>query len=124
MILFILVNIVFLPILGGIFGNQETGFVSPVGMSVLIGAFVFGIGMQLEDGYVSGSVIGSAHFTWWMITPNIGPVSFIETFGVPGDSSFSLHSKCYDWKHNRHKTSPCMWTIEEIIEHLSLLLKR
>lgn len=112
MMLFLLANIMFLPILAGVFGNEATGYVSPVGISVLIGAFIFGIGMQLGDGcasgtlyhlgggdsralltligFVAGSVIGSAHFTWWMGTPNIGPVSFIKKFGVPGGFLFNL----------------------------------
>ncbi|MGG5254443.1 YeeE/YedE family protein [Neobacillus sp. SM06] len=112
MILFLMANILFLPILLGGFGNQATGYVFPVGMSVLFGAFVFGIGMQLGDGcasgtlyhlgggdsrglltligFVAGSVIGSAHFTWWMATPTIGPVSFIQTFGVTGGFLFNL----------------------------------
>lgn len=112
MILFLLANILFLPILVGVFGNEATGYVSPVGMSVIVGAFIFGIGMQLGDGcasgtlyhlgggdaralitligFVVGSVIGSAHFTWWMGTPNIGPVSFIETFGVSGGFLLNL----------------------------------
>jgi uncharacterized membrane protein YedE/YeeE len=104
MIMFLLANLLFLPILLGVGGSHAEGFVSPVGMSVLIGAFIFGIGMQLGDGcasgtlyhigggdsrgiltligFVAGSVIGSAHFTWWMATPNIGPVSLIKTFGA------------------------------------------
>ena len=112
MILFLIANLLFLPVLMGVFGNQATGYVSPVGMSVLFGAFIFGIGMQIGDGcasgtlyhlgggdsrglltligFVAGSVIGSAHFTWWMATPNIGPVSFIQTFGVTGGFLFNL----------------------------------
>ncbi|XJZ27259.1 YeeE/YedE family protein [Bacillota bacterium Lsc_1132] len=112
MILFLIANLLFLPIMLGVFGNQATGYVFPVGMSVLFGAFIFGIGMQIGDGcasgtlyhlgggdsrgiltlvgFVAGSVIGSAHFTWWMATPNIGPVSFIKTFGVLGGFLFNL----------------------------------
>ncbi|EGL82556.1 membrane protein [Caldalkalibacillus thermarum TA2.A1] len=34
----------------GLFGTEPTGFVSPIGVSVLVGAFLFGIGMQLGSG--------------------------------------------------------------------------
>jgi uncharacterized membrane protein YedE/YeeE len=50
MIMFLLANLLFLPILLGVGGAQAEGFVSPVGMSVLIGVFIFGIGMHLGDG--------------------------------------------------------------------------
>jgi uncharacterized protein len=104
MILFGIANLLFLPLLSGVGGHEAAGFISPVGMSVLIGSFIFGIGMQMGDGcasgtlyhigggdsrgiltligFVAGSVIGSAHFTWWMATPNFGPVSLIEHFGA------------------------------------------
>lgn len=106
MYLFVLTNLLFLPALLGIIGKQAAGSVSPVGLSVIIGAFLFGIGMQMGDGcasgtlyhigggdargvvtligFIAGSVIGSAHFTWWMAAPTIGPVSFIKTFGAVG----------------------------------------
>ncbi len=105
-------NILFLPVLTGAFGTQAAGSVSPVGLSVLVGAFIFGIGMQLGDGcasgtlyhigggdsrgiltligFIAGSVIGSAHYTWWMAAPNIGKVSFIQTFGAFGGFLFNL----------------------------------
>ncbi|KIL34267.1 membrane protein [Cohnella kolymensis] len=109
MILFLIANVLFLPLLSGAGGHEAAGFVSPVGLSVLMGSFIFGIGMQMGDGcasgtlyhigggdsrgiltlvgFIAGSVIGSAHFTWWMGTPNIGPVSFIEHLGpLPGFS--------------------------------------
>ncbi|PZE19671.1 YeeE/YedE family protein [Paenibacillus xerothermodurans] len=112
MIMFMLANLLFLPQLVGLFGQQVTGYVSPVGLSVLIGAFIFGIGMQMGDGcasgtlyhigggdsrgvitllgFVAGSVIGSADFTWWMGTPNIGPVSFVNSFGAFGGLLFNV----------------------------------
>ncbi|KIL51745.1 membrane protein [Jeotgalibacillus alimentarius] len=69
-------------------GVTPAGYVSPVGVSVLFGAFIFGIGMQLGSGcasgtlysvgggsssmiltllgFIAGSVIGAYHFTFWM----------------------------------------------------------
>ena len=39
-----------------IFGGSVAGYVSPVGVSLLVGAFVFGIGMQLGGGCASGTL--------------------------------------------------------------------
>lgn len=108
MFMFIIANLLFLPIVlqNSILGHPVTANVSPVGLSVLVGSIIFGIGMQLGDGcasgtlyhtgggdargiltiigFVLGSVIGSKDFGWWMKTPNIGPVSFVHSFGAIG----------------------------------------
>ncbi|WP_404433262.1 YeeE/YedE family protein [Sutcliffiella horikoshii] len=83
-------------------GSAPTGYVSPVGVSVLVGAFMFGIGMQLGSGcasgtlysvgggsssmiltlmsFIVGSVIGAYHFTFWMEeTPALPPISIAES---------------------------------------------
>ncbi len=83
-------------------GSTPTGYVSPVGVSVLVGAFMFGIGMQLGSGcasgtlysvgggsssmiltlmsFIVGSVIGAYHFTFWMEdTPALPPISIAES---------------------------------------------
>ena len=39
-----------------IFGGPVSGYVSPVGVSLLVGAFMFGIGMQLGGGCASGTL--------------------------------------------------------------------
>ena len=39
---------------GTLFGQPVDGFVSPAGLSVVIGAFLFGVGMQLGGGCASG----------------------------------------------------------------------
>jgi uncharacterized protein len=41
---------------GTLFGHPVAGEVSPVGTSVVIGSFVFGIGMQLGGGCASGAL--------------------------------------------------------------------
>src|SRR5699024_3510498 len=49
----------FAPILAfgySFFGSEVSGFVSPVGVSLLVGAFIFGIGMQLGGGCASGTL--------------------------------------------------------------------
>ncbi|WP_455217418.1 YeeE/YedE family protein [Kaarinaea lacus] len=97
-------SILFFPVIGNVFpeisGNAALG---PVGISVLVGAFLFGIGMQLGGGcgsgtlytvgwghtdmlitlafFIIGATIGSAHLHWWLTLPNIGKVSLIAEMG-------------------------------------------
>lgn len=106
MLLMMLGSFLFLPLLiqGSFFGQTVNGYISSVGISLLFGAFIFGIGMQLGDGcasgtlyhlgggdlralntlifFIIGSVLGAKDFQWWMDTPNIGPVSFLNNFGI------------------------------------------
>ena len=39
---------------GSLFGSPVTGLVAPAGVSVVFGAFIFGIGMQLGGGCILG----------------------------------------------------------------------
>ena len=50
MLILALAVLLFFPALGAgeLFGNPVEGFVSPVSLSVMIGAFIFGIGMRLR----------------------------------------------------------------------------
>jgi uncharacterized protein len=106
MIMMLAANLLFLPLIlkGSVFGHPISGYVFPVGMSVLIGAFIFGIGMQLGDGcasgtlyhigggdmnglvtligFIAGSVIATTHFDFWLNAPHFAPISLIQSFGV------------------------------------------
>ena len=84
-------------------GTDPTGYVSPVGVSVLVGAFMFGIGMQLGSGcasgtlysvgggsssmiltlffFIVGSVAGAYHIAFWQGTPQMEPFSLAESTG-------------------------------------------
>jgi uncharacterized protein len=109
MLMLALTSAVFFPLLatGHAFGQTLRGSVSPVGVSVLVGAFLFGIGMQLGGGcasgtlysagggntrmlatlaaFIAGSVIGTAHMPWWSAQPATKPLSLIAMVGaVPG----------------------------------------
>ncbi len=99
--------VLFFPVLanGTLWGQPVTGFVSPVGVSVMLGAFLFGIGMQLGGGcasgtlyalgagstrmlvtllfFIVGSVVGVTHLPWWERLPTLGPVSLIAVLGWP-----------------------------------------
>ena len=103
-LLLALTSILFFPILGHVFPNiTGNAAMGPVGISVLVGAFLFGIGMQLGGGcgsgtlytvgwghtdmlitltfFIIGSTIGSAHLHWWLALPNIGKVSLVKEMG-------------------------------------------
>jgi uncharacterized protein len=109
-------SILFAPILAGgvsLAGPAE-GFVYPVGLSVAVGAFLFGIGMQLGGscasgtlfsvgsgqtailltlaGFIGGSVVGAYHFVFWSEQVPTGPaVSLADTpLGYPGALAISL----------------------------------
>lgn len=99
--------LLFFPVLasGTLWGQNVSGFVSPVGTSVLVGAFIFGIGMQLGGGcasgtlytvgggstrmiitligFIIGSVIGAAHLPWWASRPSFAPYSIVQEWGAP-----------------------------------------
>lgn len=88
-----------------IFGGSVAGYVSPVGVSLLVGAFVFGIGMQLGGGcasgtlyavgggrsvmfitfifFVIGATIGAYHLPFWTEEmPSFAPFSLATSTGL------------------------------------------
>ena len=89
---------------GTLFGTPVTGLVSPAGTSVLVGAFIFGIGMQLGGGcasgtlytvgggstrmivtliaFVIGSLIGTAYMPFWTSLPQLKPISVVKELGL------------------------------------------
>jgi uncharacterized membrane protein YedE/YeeE len=96
---------VFMPAIAGgqVLGQTVRGSVSPVGVSVVVGAFLFGIGMQLGGScasgtlyttgggntrmlatlisFIAGSVLGVIHMPLWERTPSLKPMSLIVIFG-------------------------------------------
>ncbi len=105
MLMLALTCAVFFPLLasGMLFGQPIRGNVSPAGVAVIAGAFLFGVGMQLGGGcasgtlftvgggnlrmivtlffFIVGSVIGTAHVAWWTAQPALQPVSVVTAFG-------------------------------------------
>ena len=107
-------SVAFVPLLAGgsAFGQGLGGALAPVGVSVALGAFLFGIGMQLGGGcasgtlsgagagsvrmaitlaaFIAGSVIGTAHLPWWLDQPRIAPLSIPNTLGWPAGLAVQL----------------------------------
>jgi uncharacterized protein len=105
MVMLAVAVLLFFPTLahGTLFGQPVHGEYGAVGISVLVGAFMFGLGMQLGGGcasgtlytagggntrmlatlafFIIGSAIGAWHLPWWSATPNIGSISLIKSLG-------------------------------------------
>jgi uncharacterized protein len=97
--------ILFFPALGSgtMFGQPVHGEYGAVGVSVLVGAFMFGLGMQLGGGcasgtlytagggnsrmlvtlafFIIGSALGAWHLPWWSATPHFASISLIKAWG-------------------------------------------
>jgi uncharacterized membrane protein YedE/YeeE len=99
--------LLFFPALGAgsLWGHPVVGYVSPVGVSVAVGSFLFGVGMQLGGGcasgtlfsvgggstkmvltllfFIVGSVVGVVQLAWWQTLPSFAPISLVAVFGWP-----------------------------------------
>ena len=104
-ILILLVSAISFPLIayGRDFGLPTNGFVFPVGLGMLFGAFIFGFGMQFGGGcgsgtlfvagggstrmcitlaaFVLGSFLGTYHVAWWSSLPKASAFSLIKNFG-------------------------------------------
>ena len=89
---------------GSLGGQPLVGALAPVGVSVLVGAAIFGLGMQLGGGcgsgtlftvgggssrmlvtlifFIVGAVIGTAHLPWWLELPALPAISLGTEIGV------------------------------------------
>jgi uncharacterized membrane protein YedE/YeeE len=107
-VLILLTSAVSFPLIawGDALGWPTGGFVFPFGIASALGAFMFGVGMQLGGGcgsgtlftagggstrmmitlaaFVLGSVAATAHLHLWGKLPSLPPVSFIREFGPHG----------------------------------------
>ncbi|MDG9855752.1 YeeE/YedE family protein [Pseudomonas nitroreducens] len=106
MVMLAIAVLLFFPALaaGTLFGEPVKGLVSPAGTSVIVGAFLFGIGMQLGGGcasgtlftvgggnarmlvtllfFILGSVIATHHIGWWFALPSLPPTSIVQSLGL------------------------------------------
>ena len=107
-------SVVFAPLLaqGSAFGQGLSDAVAPVGVSVALGAFLFGVGMQLGGGcasgtlsgfgggstrmaitlaaFIAGSVLATAHMPWWLDQPRLAAISIPQTLGWPAGLAIQL----------------------------------
>ena len=114
MLMLAVTSVIFLPLLadGQVFGRLVRGTVAPVGISVLVGAFVFGVGMQLGGGcasgtlytagggsvrmlvtlgaFIAGSVIGVLHMPMWEAAPSLAPTTLLNSLGLAPAMAASL----------------------------------
>jgi uncharacterized protein len=96
----------FVPLLahGSVFGHVVRGSVAPAGVPVIVGAFLFGVGMQLGGGcasgtlfsagggsvrmlatlaaFIAGSVLGVRYSAMWDQAPALRPMSLLGEFGA------------------------------------------
>src|SRR5699024_1875184 len=85
-------------------GVMPSGYVSPVGISIIVGSFIFGIGMQMGNGcasgtlynlgggkssmvltllsFIVGSVVGAYQLGFWLDLPSLPPISLAESTGL------------------------------------------
>ncbi|WP_051373242.1 YeeE/YedE family protein [Spiribacter curvatus] len=107
MLLLAIATVLFVPVLGFAesFGlTHISGTLAPVGVSLVIGSFLFGFGMQLGGGcgsgtlftvgagnvrmvvtlvtFIGGSVVGTMHLPWWLEQPGIDPINLTAHLGV------------------------------------------
>lgn len=106
--------VVFTPLIamGEVGGVSLRGSVAPLSVGVVIGAFIFGIGMQLGGGcasgtlftvgggnarmiitlasFIAGSVLGSYHWGLWQVAPALPAVALSAQLGVVGAIGVSL----------------------------------
>ncbi len=107
-----LATVLIVPVLAFAGDAGLTGALAPVGLSLLIGAFLFGFGMQLGGGcgsgtlftvgagnirmmltlvfFIVGSVIGTVHLPWWLERPGFDPVNLAGGFGAGGAIALTL----------------------------------
>lgn len=101
-----LAAILFMPVLvnGEFLGHGIIPAAAPVGVAMLLGAFMFGFGMQLGGGcasgtlytvgggsgrmmitlvfFIIGSLVGSAHLPWWFSTPRFKTIVLQDQIGL------------------------------------------
>jgi len=112
LLLIAIASIVIVPVAASVRGFG--GAIAPIGPSLLIGAFVFGIGMQLANGcgsgtlytagggsgrmlialacFIVGTVIGSLHLPAFLALGGIDPILAADYFGVWGGLAVTLAS--------------------------------
>ncbi|KAA0969632.1 YeeE/YedE family protein [Aureimonas fodinaquatilis] len=109
-----LTALVFIPLMSGLspFDRNFAGAFAPVGVSVLLGSFIFGLGMQLGGGcgsgtlftvgggssrmlitltgFIIGATVGTAHLPFWLSLPSLPTIRLGQVFGPIGGLALTL----------------------------------
>lgn len=126
----------FAPVLaaGSFLGGPVAGAIAPVGWQVAIGAFIFGIGMQLGNGcgsgtlytlgggsvrmvatlvaFCAGGFAASLHMATWQELPDTGEVVLGDLLGWPGAVAIqlgalaALYALIRAWERSGDSSSP------------------
>jgi len=115
---------VFMPLLasGEFGGTALRGSVAPLSSSIVLGAFLFGFGMQLGGGcasgtlftvgggsvrmivtllaFIAGSVFGAWHWSAWQGAPALAPVSLLQNFGPAWAVTMSFGLFALVWSYS------------------------
>ncbi len=115
-------TLLFAPVLssGSVFGREVVGALAPVGLQVAMGAFIFGVGMQLAGGcgsgtlytagggslrmlivlaaFIAGSFWASLHMGWWQRLPAWGELALGDWVGWPAAVALQLAIFAVLWK--------------------------
>lgn len=123
-------SIGFAPLLA--YGDAYRGAIAPIGVSLLVGAFIFGLGMQLAGGcgsgtlytmgggstrmiivlaaFITGSYVATWHVPWWQKLPSLQPVALYGEFGWAGGLALQgaalalIYALCGRFESRRHGT--------------------
>lgn len=112
----------------GNLGDQTyIGLVQPLSLSVIFGAFIFGIGMQFANGCTSGTLnklgqlealsfssfaflilgglLAAYHSDFWLNVPALPAISILQTFGLTLGIAvqFVILALLYLWVHNKER---------------------
>jgi len=112
---------------------ELSGAIAPVSVSVVIGAFVFGLAMQIADGcgsgtlykaglgnafsltvlpgFVLGSFFGALHLDRWLALGTLPPVALQDHFGAWGTVAlqFAVLALLGAWLWRRRRTTQARW---------------
>ncbi|MGQ0752130.1 MAG: YeeE/YedE family protein [Betaproteobacteria bacterium] len=146
LVLLAVATVLFAPVLsaGSFLGHPVSGASAPVGVPVVVGAFLFGLGMQLAGGcgsgtlfsvgggnarmlivllfFCGGSFWASLHMSWWERLPAHGEVVLGEQLGWISAVSLQLGLCCALWAWLRRRSRARPLSPEAHSAHRSLMI--
>jgi len=120
---------------GDTIGLSVSGSVAPIGVAVLVGAFMFGGGMMYAGGcgsgtlftvgggsfrmvitlsaFILGSLIGTAHVPWWSALPQLPQVGLVSEIGAAGAYAVLIAFLGAIWFYSLHRERRLHGRLEE-----------